>query len=360
MDLLALLTQMRDDGRFRSLATTPRAQFGRRNNRLGARLLPERLVEHNEFREEDIRFRTVIASDNTRYSPPVLKNGDLIGSMLVELGESDIERELTGQGLDAMIAALRRNMDIPTMAQVINWVDTTLLQALLDFNERQRWQAIVDAFVDIRIGASVKRIDYLNPAGMRFNAGGNWSNDSYDPFTDINAGVDQLDAQGYATQMIITSSRVVGIMGGNAKVQQRAGRIVLAGGDLSVQSRVQADKAAINTQLTNEDWPTITTYDERYRSETSSPRFLRDDVVVLIGTSERTETIDFGDNEPLELENTLGYVGVGRPVGEADSGRVIRTWYYDDKPPRMKGQSWQTSFSVIGEPYAIAVIKNIQ
>ena len=359
-DLNSLIQQMRAEGRYTDLATNPRMQFGTRTRQyLGPQLLPERIVEQNEYREEEIRFRTVIASDNTRYSPPVLKSGDLLGSMLVELGESDIARELTGRMLDTMIALLNRGMDLQSMASLIDWNDVTLVQALLDFNERQRWQAIVDAVVPITITGTTKNVNYLDPAGHRFNAGDSWSDDTYDPFNDIAAGIAVLNAAGYEPRRFITSRAITSILGGNAKVQQRAGRVVMASGDLSVQSRVRADRAAVNAQMDAEGWPNIETYDLQYRTESGTARFLASNVFVIIGASGRDETLDFGDTESLVLEDTLGYVGVGRTVGEPGPGRVVRNWYMDDKPPRLKGQAWQTSLSVIAEPEAIVVIKAI-
>lgn len=70
MDMATLLQQMDKSGAFAALRNNTAAQFGpRQRPLLGATLLPERLVEENQFTEENIQYRTVVANDATRYSP---------------------------------------------------------------------------------------------------------------------------------------------------------------------------------------------------------------------------------------------------------------------------------------------------
>lgn len=361
MDLAAIIARMQQQGDYRTIATSPGMQFGTAARPfLGATLLPERPQVQNVYYEEAIRFRSIIASDNTRYSPPVKKNGDLLSSMLVELGEADIARELSGQIYDTLQRLMMGNQDMEAMATLLGWNGTALIQGLLEFNERQRWQAIVGAQVPIVINGTTKTVQYLDPAGARFNAGGTWSSDVYDPFDDIGAAVASLADAGYPAIRAITSTKVATILSRNAKVAQRAGRIVLAGGNLSVQDRVTASRADINAQLAAEGWPAIETYDRKYHTETGAERYFADTVMILIGETGQTAEIALDDdNVELSLENVLGYVGVGVPAGETQPGRVVRNWYHDDKPPRVEAQAWQTSLSVITAPEAIRVIKAI-
>ena len=106
-DIAGLVNQLMTDGTVPTLALNPQAQFGIAPRRyLGAELLPERAVDENAYREESIIYRTVIANDGTRYSPTQKKGAALIGSFLVELGNSDIATEFTSRDYDALLRML--------------------------------------------------------------------------------------------------------------------------------------------------------------------------------------------------------------------------------------------------------------
>src|SRR5690349_8338947 len=146
MDLLTLVRTMQQDGTVETIARNPLAQFGPPARQyLGATLLPERLVPLNAYRERAIRYRTVIANNGTRYSPAQLKDDNsIVGSMLVELAETDIARQFTAEDYDAFLTLLMANSTMEAVAQLTRWLDVTVNRALLDLNEKQRWQAIVD------------------------------------------------------------------------------------------------------------------------------------------------------------------------------------------------------------------------
>jgi hypothetical protein len=55
----------------------------------------------------------------------------------------------------------------------------------------------------------------------------------------------------------------------------------------------------------------------------------------------------------------LGYTAIGRGAGQASNGRVIRAEAFDNKPPRIEAEGWQTALPVITEPEALAVISSI-
>ncbi len=95
MDIYTLVQQMMADGTFARIAGNPAAQFGTpKRSYLGAEILPEKTVEENAYREDGIRYRTVIANSGSRYSPSQKEDGGaLVGTFLVELGNQDIARE---------------------------------------------------------------------------------------------------------------------------------------------------------------------------------------------------------------------------------------------------------------------------
>lgn len=358
MDIYTLVQQMMSDGTFQRIARNPAAQFGPPNRQyLGAEILPEKTVEENAYREDGIRYRTVIANSGSRYSPSQKKDGGaLVGSFLVELGNQDIAREMTGRDYDALVKLLRTSADMDALATVINWVDTVINRALIEETERQRWEAIVNASTTL-VGDNeyVETVTYPNPSGHRVAAGGTWSSDAYDPWDDIVAQAQVLQDKGYEVSKIVTSRTVVSILARNAKIAARAGKVVT----LSASDLVgRASLADINAALEADGLPPIATYDLLYRTQTTSARFLASTVMVFLAQGGKDETVDWGDNSRY-IPGTLGYTAIGRAVGQSDPGRVIRSEAFASKPPRLQAEGWQTTLPVITEPEAIAVITGI-
>ena len=361
MDLATLIARLLADGSIPRLSANVAAQFGSGRRRLlGAEIMPERLVPENSYKEESIRYRTVIANDGTRYSPTQLKKGELIGSFLVTLAESDIARELTGAEYDALLRFLQSNQSMDAMASILRWLDTTVNQALIENIERQRWEAIVDASVALRgDNEYADTVAYSNPTGHRVNAGAQWSDDANDPFDDIFAQADFLATKGFSVGRMVTSRAVVSILAGNEKVKQRVGPVAVTSGGQLAGVGGRATLAAINGVLSADGLPLIETYDLQYRTSTGTARFLKADAFVMVAETGRDENLDLGDTEIEIVPDTLGYAAVGRPAGQSAPGRFIRMERKEDKPPRLEAEGWQTALPVITEPEALAVIKAI-
>jgi len=360
MDIAALVASLIADGTVRTLAINTGAQFGIAPRAyLGASLLPERTVPENAYREEGIRYRTVIANSGTRYSPSQKKGADIIGSFLVELGNSDLAREFTARDYDALLRLLSSNITMDAAATLTRWLDTVNL-GLVELNERQRWQAIVDASV-VATGDNgyTETITYSNPASHRAAAGGTWSSDAYDLFNDILAMADLLASKGFTVGRIITSRPVLSIMSGNDKVKARTGVATISSTGQIQATAGRASRDAINSALGRDDLPPIETYDLQYRTQTGTGYFLKRDVLVMVATTGRDETIDLGDTAPIVINDTVGYMAVGRAAGQSGPGRVLRMEAKQDKPPRIEAEGWQTSLPVITEPESIAVITGI-
>jgi len=359
-DLATLLAEMEDEGHFVNISRNPLAQFGTPARRyLGAEILPEQTVEENAFREEAIRYQTIVANDGTRYSPVQMKGGELVGEFLVELGDSDIGRELTARDYDALVRALSSNSDMQAIERLLGWSDTVLNQALIEHNERQRWQALVAALIQRRgDNAYEEDVAISDPAGHRTNAGGAWSNDAYDPFDDIMAKAELLASKGMTVSRIFAGLPVITIMSNNALVQARVGLPVINATGTIVVARQRASLAQVNGALAANALPPIEQYDLQYRTQTGTGFFLPRNVMVMVCTTGRDANIDLGDEQRI-LPDTLGYMAVGRPAGQAGPGRVIRVESFTNKPPRVNGEAWQTAFPVIQDPEAVAVIGSI-
>lgn len=363
MDIKALVEKLLSENAFMTLARNVRAQFGRPNKRyLGATILPERVVATNAFEETEIRYRTVIANHGTRYSPAQIKGEqEIIGSFWVMLGDQSIARQLSARDYDGLIELLGGGRTEQAMGVLTNWTDTAVNLGLIELNEKDRWDALVHATVYRRgDNAYAEDVKYSNPPGHRVVAGGDWSDNTYDPWDDILAQALLLKTKGYTINRIITSERIVAILSGNLKVQQRVGSSMVFNLNGTISTFTQtASLDQINNRLRQDRLPTIETYDEQYYTQAGNARFMPDDVWIMLATTGRQEVIDLGD-QLFAAENTLGYHAIGRPTGVPTSGRVIRAWALDDLPPRVKSEGWQTSLPVITEPEAITVITDIQ
>lgn len=360
-DLATLIARMQADGTFTQITSNPLAQFGTASRRyVGAELLPERLVEENAYRESNIRYRTVIANSGTRFSPAQKKGGaNLVGDMLVELGNSDIARELDGREYDALLRLTQRNEDMQAMDKLISWTDINVGRALVELCEQQRFQALVNGEV-VRKGQNgfQETVTYPVAAGHSVSEGGSWASDAYDPFDDI-LGIHRLLAgKGFQTSRIITSTRVVATMAANDKVAARTGSLQVVGNNV-VAAGGFATINSINGIMQSNGLPVIETYDLQYRDEDGSlTRFLPEDVMIFVSQTGQDEVIAY-ENVQKIVPNILGYTAIGRPVGMPNAGRAFDAKLHTDKPPRLTAEGWQESLPVITEPESFAVITGI-
>lgn len=362
MDVEALVAKLIDSGDFTRIMGNVRAQFGRSTRMYkGAEILPEQTVTENSYTEDEVQFRTIIATDGTPYSPVQQRDGDLVGSIDVKLGDSDIGRQMTGRTYDAVLKILDDlNADIEQAGnQILNWTDTVINGALIEKAEAERWQAIIDAQVTRKIGAVTEIVSYPNPDGHRFNAGGNWSDDTYDPFDDIEQAVLVLEEKGYRVSRILTSNTAVTKLTNNDKVKQRVGPVVITAGSVSSATGVRISLERVNEVLAEDGLPPIERYDLRYRTESGSERFLASDAMAFIAESGRDIEYDVGDTEYIPLFNTLGYYAIGTPSGHSMPGRKVLVKYHEKKPIGLDAEGYQKSLPVLTVPEGIAVIRGI-
>lgn len=369
MDLRTLLEQMLRNDMWRRLLNNPMAQFGLSPRAyLGATLLPERIVPNNEYTEQAIRFKTMVANDGTRYSPVHKKRGVLSGFMTVVLSHSDIGSEFTAMDHDALIELLKQAngaagnpATMQAQTTLIRWAERTLLWPLLEKNELMRWQAMVNAQV-MRTGPGGYRetITYSNPTGHRVVAAGQWSSNAYDPYQDLSAMMTFMAAKGYTISRLVAGTPVVAKLLGNEKMRARVGRLNI---NLNPSAIIglpgTLSRGVLNSVLAEDGFPPIEIYDQQYQTQTGSGFFFPRDVLFAAATSGRDETfVDLSGN-PTTIQNTLGYLGIGRPAGASTPGRVENIESFSNKPPRIEGEAWQTSLPVLLEPEAMYAISGI-
>ena len=368
MEISALLDQMHEGGNVDRIVNNPLAQFGTpQKPYLFATLLPERTVKKNIYREKAIKFKTIIANDPTRYSPVQLKSGLYIASFLVELGNSDIGSELTADDYDAFLEVVRAatgsDDNLPTMeavAQLTRWVDATLALPLAEKRELQRAQAICDASV-IRKGDNgfTEIVQLSNPAGHRVNSGGDWDDADYPIYDDITAGIELLAGKGYTPNRIITSATNRARMSKNNDIKDRCGKIKVDGAGNLTTASGRASLAQINAMFSDDGLPPMEMYNTQYHTQIGSFFFMpRTDFIIAATTGrEPVEVETPGDDENIMLEETLGYTAIGLAAGQNEPKVVTNLEAFKNKPPRMEGESWQTSFPVQTEPEAIYRIR---
>lgn len=367
MDLQNLIERILEDGDINTIASNVRAQFGTRTRRyLGATFLPERLVNDLEYEESEIRFKTVIANDGTRYSPAQLKDsGALMASMKVSLGHSDISRQFTSRDYDGVIKMLGSGRSIEAAAVIVGWVDAALNLALIELDEKHRWEAMLSAFM-IRRGDNgyTEPIYYANPVGHRVTAVSQWSNPAYDPWLDITAGAQKLYDKGYEINRIVTSRRIMTILSNNPNIVRRVVAVPVVVGlngtltTVSAGMRISLDQ--INGALAAEGLPLIERNDQTYSTQVGTARFFPQDTFFMAATTGRDiEIAQDVDDDPLLVPNALGYTAIGPPAGYSNPGRQIYVEAHKNKAPRITGEAWQASLPVLQDPEAVYVISGI-
>lgn len=361
MNLTMLIEEILRDGTFEGLARNPLIQFGTEaRSYLGAQILPERTVPDNMYTEDQIRYRTYLANSNSRYSPPTMKSGSLIGGFDVKLAEQDIAAEFTSREYDALLKMVSAGNSMAAMASLTNWFTRSLILPLVELNEKMRWDAIVDAQVLATGPDYSETITYPDPAGHRAAAAAAWSVDTNDPYDDIYAMVDLLVSKGFNVSRIVTSRNVLSIMASNELVIRRLGGGVTLNPDGTFAAILgRASIGALNGINAADGLPPFVSYDLTYKTQSSYGRFLKDDVMVFVCETGQDEVVQVPDSDDEILPHTLGYYGIGRPAGQSTSGRTTWLESYSSKPPRIEGQAWQTGLPVIVEPEALAVITGI-
>jgi hypothetical protein len=154
---------------------------------------------------------------------------------------------------------------------------------------------------------------------------------------------------------------VVSILGNNALVAGRVSpQVRIAAGNINATAG-RATLDAINNQLVSDGLPPIELYDLQYRTNTTTGRFLANNVFCMFGQTGVDAEIDLGDIAPvpLNLTNVIGYFGMGRAAGQATPGPVARAEAKEDKPPRIEAEGWQTSLPVIQDSEALGIITGI-
>lgn len=364
-DIYSVLEQIISEGIPLQLARNPNIQFGAGTRRyLGAQIMPERLVFENQFTEDNIVYRTTIANDGTRYSEPQLKSGADVATFIdVKLGEIDIARQLTGRDFDNIRKIAKDNPDL-ARSRLIAWINTAVNLALIEKQEIQRWQAIVEAVLQIEgTDGKIAPRQLIDPDGHRITipsgtqaAPTGWYG-AEDPMEAIFHQKTLLNSKGFEISRIIGDSQITSALVNNATMQGRLGTLTINNQGSLETRRGLVDKQALDNYFrSNFGLPAMEEYDLTYRTQIGSGFFKRRGTLVMVATTGRNEDVELPDGQLLTLENTLGYQATGLAVGEDRPGRVIRSETRFLKPVGLYSQGFATTSPVIVHPDAISVI----
>ncbi|MEM9945307.1 MAG: major capsid protein [Cyanobacteria bacterium P01_D01_bin.36] len=221
----------------------------------------------------------------------------------------------------------------------------------------------------------MERVEYYRPQDHIVTVPGGttaspqgWHLTTYDPFDDIEAGVEKLLGLGYQLTGMYATPALAKVLRLNGEVIKRNGRSIP--NDTAQPTRVNNN--ILNGLLDDEGYTGLTTYNGGYESETGFKRFMDveagyDYLLMTGGTTRQydlasdyagasADPSNFTDGA-IVLNDTLGYYAVGRNGGKDSSGRTIHTWMMDKKPVGMAGESYQTGLPVITDPQAYYVIR---
>ncbi|MEM9486501.1 MAG: major capsid protein [Cyanobacteria bacterium P01_F01_bin.116] len=374
-----LFENLQEERYFERLALDPQAQFGSENQQLlGAQLLPEQIVEENSYEETQVRYRVQPALDNNRYSPTQKQKGShLIGTFRVDLGHTDTQKDLSGKDFDDIRKLLMRGGDNQAIANTIQWFDREIIRPHTIKNEIQRWQAILKAQVTRETAdGEMQSVDYYRPQdhvvtipGGTTAAEQGWHLGTYDPFDDIETGVEKLKGLGYALTGIYSTPYLARVLRINDQVIARYGRN--QPNDTRPVARI--NEGRLNQVLQDEDYTTLTTYNGGYESGSGFQRYMDVeagyDYMLLTGSTQRrydmasdyagatgVDVSGFTDGA-IVLNNTLGYYAIGKNAGRDSSGRSTHQWINEKKPIGMGAESYQTGLPVLTDPQSYYVIR---
>lgn len=401
MTLTELLQKLRDIGDYDRLRLDVMSQFGPKDDPyLGASLLPEQNRDENAYTEEQIRYAPVIANAGASDSPAQQNTGGrLYGEFKVSFGNTNVADSLTAKEYDRILKLMMMSdqggndrATFQALARIIKFFDNSIREPMMALNELYRWQAIVDGNVKRRgSNGYAEDVVYPTPANHRVTIPGGtvaakagWYTETlaYDPMNDFLQAQMFLRKKGYRISRIISNFSGLYAFMSNAKIRDNIGgsTIINTGGAPSrVVSSVSID--GVNAYLQANQLPAWEVYDKvfNYRNPASqnvngidSSRFLDRkngaisvNPVILVCTTGRDESmIDFGDrsslpNGGLILENTLGYYGIGRVLGQPEVGRHYHEEVTAVHPVGMNAQCVQEGLPVITEPEAIYIM-NVQ
>lgn len=327
-------------------------------------VLPERLVTENTFRDTGVRFKTVIANDNTRYSPPQYKKNMIAGSVLVEMADSDTAAQLSAQEYEIFIRQLDRGDTIQAIASLTRMFETGVAEPLAILRERHRVDAIAMGYIHRR-GANgfQEYVHFPKPPGHRLSVPSGttgtpagWYSPTYSILSDLKTIKALLLAKGYRVNRVITTPEIVNncLLINNEIKSYGLVTLQAPGGGSAVQLTTRQDRNSMVAALDAIGFPVPEEYDAGYSDQTKYNYFLNSKFIILCTTG-RSAEVNLGENTPIIIPNSLGYTAIGLATNQLSPGVATKVEAFDGKDARIDAMGWQAAFPIIQDPEAYAV-----
>jgi len=355
---------------FDQVMSDPRISFGQPDRPyLLANYLPERPVEDNVLDAVAVRFQSIIANAASRYSPPQYKSAVEGVEIGAKLAESNSGTKIEAPTIDTINKSFRRGgakVGASGAATILRSFEEGVVRPLTDLAELWRAQCLVNAqIVAVGMNGRAEQINYRNPSNSRSNAANAYSDNTYDPMPDIMAKVKVLNDRGYRVAGLVMGSDVVGILKRNTKIRDRAIALRVVNNTIVnnlATTPTTLSMAALRAVFDDEELPPIQVYDATYNSTTQRGLFFwpRGTIGFFGVTGNGEDVIDQSGNLFRQIQNTLGFTGIGTPAAQTAPGRAYKIKYVtDDHPEFVKMVGLQTMLPVVEAEEAFAAIKNI-
>jgi hypothetical protein len=365
--ITALIRELEENQAFAISANDPTLQFENGGqNLLFSSVLPERQVAQNSYRDWGIRFKTMIANDATRYSPPQIKNGMLIGSVQVEMGEADAAGAMDMQFYEHFLQTLDRGSSQEGAFQLLRFFENTVSRPLAILRERHRVDAVCQGYVERR-GANnfYERVDFPKPAGHRATvpsgttaAPTGWYDPDHDILGTLKMFKKMLAKKGYRISRIITTEDILSdcIIPNNAIRAYGVMTVTAPGGNQGFELQTRPEAQAMINAFAAIQVPVPVTYDAGYSDQLGWQPFMKNKFVILCQTGRQAEVRIDGEEPALLLPNTIGYYGIGVATGQLAPGVRYKVDSKDGKDANIYAEGWMSGFPIIQDPEAFAVL----
>lgn len=370
MTVADFLRQLEDKNTLSSIMNNPAAQFQIYNKQYwGHTIFPTRNVPENKVKEARIKWRGIVATDSTRFSPVTLRDAARVGSAEFDLGEKDAGAQLFGADLEAVRRSLAGGnlSGSPDASSLLTrFAIIHALQPLVEKEEKEILELMTDGKIYRRgDNAYAQDVQQPNPLGHRITVEDPLSTPDVDPLAPVLHMLDMMASKGLPVRQIKTSRRLVAMLikhpivrrtvGGSNTVSSTDGTFTLTNESHAVTL------AAVNAYLEANGYAPnlISTYDEVYETLSGPKRFLRENAMVFVSTdaiSEDTIRLVRGQS-PVILETSVGYYAIGVGENQSAPGRVIITDSFDrDRNARIEVKSWETSGPINTQPEGLACL----
>ncbi|HEY9648634.1 MAG TPA: hypothetical protein V6C88_19795 [Chroococcidiopsis sp.] len=287
--------------------------------------------------------------------------------LTVRLGHIDIASQMTARDMKRLGQLLDGSDRAAAEEFLTRWLTRAIRLGIEEKAELQRWQMLCNAQVTVQyVDQPARTLNFTDlqvdghrvsvPSGTTGSPTG-WYSDSFDPMKETIIPLKiMLEEKGFMVSRIVTSTTIRdGVLASNEQMMRRSGgtMVINSGGTLETIDRNLSD---INARFIANELPAPEVYNLRYKTQSSTARFLGEDKFVMLCTTGRSMEIDLGDEGIQVIEDVFGYYGVGVSDGQTEPGAVITTKYSDVKPVGVYAEGYEEGFPVLLEPEALVVV----